>query len=179
MSRLFGTGEVVMPDECSICRRETSIPRKPITIPDSDGEHYVHESCYWIVRGRIVRDWQEDLWAFHRKMGLNAQVIPSIQDFDETNLRISLILEEAHELTTALQSQNLVEIADGIADLIYVALGTAISFGIDLHPIWAEVQKTNLAKEGGATRPDGKILKPEGWEPPKISALLIQQGWHD
>ena len=69
------------------------------------------------------------------------------------------------------------EIADGICDSIYVLLGAALELGINITPLWDEVQRTNMAKEGGAIREDGKILKPEGWKPPVISRLLKEQGW--
>lgn len=70
---------------------------------------------------------------------------------------------------------DIVEVADGIADLIYVALGAAIAFGIDIDPIFEEVHRTNMEKVGGRTRDDGKILKPEGWEPPRILPILLDQ----
>ena len=76
-----------------------------------------------------------------------------------------------------MSSGNITEIADGIADLIYVLLGTAIEYGININPIWDEVQRTNMLKEGGGIRPDGKILKPEGWLSPDIAGILKQQGW--
>ena len=75
----------------------------------------------------------------------------------------------------AMGQGDLVEIADGLADLIYVLIGTSIAYGIDLEPIWDEVHKTNMAKVGGGVRGDGKILKPEGWEPPEIERLLVAQ----
>jgi predicted HAD superfamily Cof-like phosphohydrolase len=59
-----------------------------------------------------------------------------------------------------------------MCDVIYVICGTAVEFGIDLAPFFAEVHRTNMAKEGGATRADGKILKPEGWQPPRIAEML-------
>ena len=37
--------------------------------------------------------------------------------------------------------------------------------------IWREVHKTNMAKSLGP-KVNGKQLKPEGWEPPNIKAIL-------
>ena len=73
------------------------------------------------------------------------------------------------------QTPNFNEVIDGLADLVYVTLGAAIRFGIDLQPFFEEVHKTNMAKEGGKTRADGKVLKPEGWQPPDIDRILLHQ----
>jgi len=83
--------------------------------------------------------------------------------------------EELREFGEAARHRDLPEIADALADLIYVTLGTAITYGIDLRPVWDEVQRANMAKVGGPKREDGKQLKPEGWEPPNIKKAL-QQG---
>lgn len=69
------------------------------------------------------------------------------------------------------------EIADGLADLIYVAVGAALEFGIPLDRVWAEVQRSNMAKVDAETgrvrkRADGKVLKPDGWTPPDIKSAL-------
>lgn len=71
------------------------------------------------------------------------------------------------------------ETADGLADMEVINHGTAVALGIDLAPIFDEVMVTNFAKfEGGVRRrADGKILKPEGWKPPRIPALLKEQGF--
>ncbi len=72
---------------------------------------------------------------------------------------------------------NMVELADGMADLDYVVEGTRLEFGIDGEPIAAEVHRTNMTKRGGPVREDGKHTKPEGWKPPDIEGELRKQGW--
>lgn len=69
---------------------------------------------------------------------------------------------------------NLVEIADAIADGIYVLLWVANAHGIDVEPILDEVCKNNLAKfgPGHSFGPDGKLVKPPGFKGPDIAALL-------
>ena len=69
---------------------------------------------------------------------------------------------------------DLPELADGIADLMYVAEGTDIEFGIDSGPIAAEVHRANITKV-----PTGKAkpLKPPGWTPPDVEKELRNQGW--
>ena len=91
----------------------------------------------------------------------------------------SLVSRLGMYLVESQPEPDLGGIADGIADLIYVLLGTALSYGIHIAPIWDEVQRTNMAKEGGATRHDGKVLKPEGWQPPDVRGILLKQGMKD
>lgn len=72
---------------------------------------------------------------------------------------------------------DLVELADGLADLDYVVEGTRLEFGIDGGPIAREVHRSNMAKVGGEKRADGKTMKPTGWTPPDIEGELRKQGW--
>lgn len=70
---------------------------------------------------------------------------------------------------------DLVEFADGLADLEYVCEGAFLGFGIDSRPVHTEVQRSNMAKKGGGKREDGKSLKPEGWTPPDIKSIIEMQ----
>lgn len=123
-----------------------------------------------------MNKWQADLVSFHEKFGLDISATPGFPPTTVEKLRINLIEEEMKETIKALEDGNLVEIADGITDAIYALLGTAVSYGIDINPVWREVHKTNMAKVGGKVREDGKILKPEGWTAPNIASILIKQG---
>ncbi len=102
---------------------------------------------------------------------------PGIPDERTLSLRAQLLWEEFDELHTALVASNLPEITDGLADLIFVCLGTAIRFGIDLPAVWDAVAKANLAKfgPGSRRREDGKIEKPADWVHPNIGHLLETQ----
>jgi predicted HAD superfamily Cof-like phosphohydrolase len=44
-------------------------------------------------------------------------------------LRIGLIVEEFSETITAMRNNDVIEAADGMADLLYVIAGTAVSYG--------------------------------------------------
>lgn len=95
---------------------------------------------------------------------------PSIPDESVFRLKIDLIEEELDEIIDAEERGDIAEIADGIVDAIYMLIGLAISSGIDLEPIWRGVHRANMAKVDGSLgpvvrRPDGKVLKPEGWSP--------------
>ena len=135
---------------------------------------------------------QEQVEEFHRAMNQTIGTDPDIRD---AKLRASLILEEALETVTAIVGSetalhmlkqvcderdlderhfepDLVQAIDGLADILYVVYGSAVSFGIDLEPFFEEVHFSNLAKANGPVRADGKRLKPEGWRPPRIAEIL-------
>jgi len=126
-----------------------------------------------------MSDWQKDVLDFHTKFKCIVGDKPQFSDEKTMKLRLALINEEIDELTEAYKDKDLSSFIDAIADSIYVLLGTAISVGVDLKPIWDEVQKTNMAKVPGNSRKDGKVLKPENWTPPDIDTLLKEQGWED
>lgn len=120
-------------------------------------------------------DMVEDVLAFHRKFACYVGDYPHLPGRSIVDLRLRLIREEHRELLKAIHLGDLPGIADAIADLVYVIVGTAIAFGIDIRPIWKAVQQSNMAKTGGGTRQDGKILKPPGWRAPDVAGLVARQ----
>jgi predicted HAD superfamily Cof-like phosphohydrolase len=80
-------------------------------------------------------------------------------------------------LNLHLESEQVASAVGPVVALILIELHyLADCYGVDMDPIWAEVRRTNMAKTGGAKRADGKLLKPEGWEPPRIRECLEEQG---
>lgn len=125
-------------------------------------------------------DWYKDMQEFHKEvMCDDFPTIPYIPSKKYKDLRRSLILEEVYETLDAMKNDDLVGMTDGIIDSIVVLLGTAVTYGIDVRPVWDEIHKTNMAKKDGAIRDDGKRLKPEGFVPPDIKKILINQGWKE
>ena len=120
-------------------------------------------------------DWYADVRAFHEKFGCFVGRRPEFPGREAYELRRSLVREEYYELSDAMEADDIPQVADAMADLIYVVLGTAIAYGIDLRPIFAAIHAANMAKIGGAKRDDGKILKPAGWKHPDIAQLLEAQ----
>ncbi len=72
-------------------------------------------------------------------------------------------------------SGNLAALAKEMADLLYVVYGTAVSYGIDMDPVFREVHRSNLSKVGGYKRADGKWVKPPTYSPADIEPLLAMQ----
>ena len=116
-----------------------------------------------------------DVRAFQRAVGQHVGEKPELPDSNERQLRIRLLKEEFNEYFDGEVKDDLVEIADALADIIYIACGTAVSYGIPLDDIFEEVHASNMAKlvDGKVIRrADGKIQKPEGWAPPDIERIL-------
>jgi len=117
---------------------------------------------------------------FHTAFNLPRQAQPSV-NVEKTleTLRISLLEEEVGELVAAAHARDLVGIADALADITYVVYGTALTYGIDLDSVLAEVHRSNMSKldRNGKpiTRADGKVLKSQGYSPPNIAAVLQHQ----
>lgn len=59
-------------------------------------------------------------------------------------------------------------VADALADLLYVVIGSALQWGIPLERVLAEVHRSNMTKTAGDKRADGKILKGPGYSPPDL-----------
>lgn len=125
----------------------------------------------------IETNWVADIAAFERKFWNVNGSVPHIPTSSEKMFKTNLIIEEFVELLQALDNDNITDIADGGADLIYVILGMLHRYGIDASPLWDAIHKANMQKEGGAKRADGKLLKPLGWKHPDISTLLHNQGY--
>jgi len=126
---------------------------------------------------------------------------PGIPSAETRLLRARLILEETLEVVNALGfdmycgptrlsmpnvtispyhdlnptkpiEPNLTEVIDGLCDIKYVVDGTADALGVDLEPFFEEVHYTNMQKLNGPKDANGKQLKPEGWQPPRIGDML-------
>ena len=126
----------------------------------------------------IKNSFFDDVKAFHQLFSLPVGERPAFTNPEDVELRMRLIDEERNELEEAILNNDIVEVADALADLIYVACGAAVSFGIPLNEVWNEVQRTNMAKVGKdgrpSYRPDGKVSKPEGWQPPDIRGVIAR-----
>lgn len=73
---------------------------------------------------------------------------------------------------------DLIEAIDGCIDVIVIATGTLSTIGVPDRPHQLEVDHANLRKipaDGACKRrDDGKLLKPEGWEPPNHLRVLAE-----
>ena len=107
----------------------------------------------------------------------------SVDGFDEKQfaMYVNLISEEYQELLEATLSDDQVETLDALIDILVVTIGAIHSAGWDAEGAWKEVMATNFAKIDSDTgkvrkREDGKVLKPQGWEPPNLKPFLKKTG---
>lgn len=137
---------------------------------------------------------------FHETFGHPVATEPTVVSDDRLVLRLTLILEEAIELADAMgfatddikdsaeymlheigprvyeEDVDLVAVADALGDLEYVVNGAALEMGIPLPEVVAEVHRSNMTKLDSDGKPiyreDGKILKGEGFEEPRLAEVL-------
>ena len=91
-------------------------------------------------------------------------------------LRYDLIKEELEELKVAMESKDLLEVADALTDILYVTYGAGHAFGIDLDKCFDEVQNSNMSKLGENGKPiyneEGKVMKGPKFFKPNLSKFL-------
>ena len=111
---------------------------------------------------------------FHETFGLPIGDKPLLPDEGERDLRWDLLEEEFRELGGAEAQDDLVGIADALADMVCVIYGTALSYGIDLDAVLAEVHRSNMTKERHPTQeyPSKNVVKGASYSPPDIQALV-------
>ena len=141
---------------------------------------------------------------FMTKVGQECPTKPASPDLRTRKLRAKLMLEEVLETINdglglevmcqtglpegtfpvsiqdaqfvSVKAVNLVELADGLADSLYVQLGTAVATGIDLDPVFEEVNSSNMSKFiDGYTDESGKYRKGPSFRPPDIKSVLGKQ----
>jgi predicted HAD superfamily Cof-like phosphohydrolase len=154
-----------------------------------------------------IRQAQDRVQRFHEamsKLGARGDIgdpqNPGITDSQCATLRARMLLEECTETMVALigheatermmirrmreveiglntVDQSAEDLADGLADVMVIVLGTAVAAGIDLEPVFNEVMDANDSKcgLGARVRADGKLLKPIDWRGPDIAGVLARQ----
>ncbi|MEC4891122.1 MAG: MazG nucleotide pyrophosphohydrolase domain-containing protein [Nitrospira sp.] len=122
-----------------------------------------------------MTDEQAMVEEFHRKFEIAIQAAPTEMSDATKGLRIRLIQEEFDELKESMAAGDLAAVAKEMADLLYVVYGTAVSYGIDMDPVFREVHRSNLSKVGGYKRADGKWVKPPTYSPAQVAPILAAQ----
>lgn len=129
---------------------------------------------------------------FHTTVGTQPPGTPTLPSSAALALRRTLITEEYNEVLAALDSldaardgdaretrERLGQLAQELADLLYVVYGGFCDCGIDADAVFGEVHRANLTKAQGPKRDDGKAMKPDGWQPPDIDAVIFGTGHAD
>jgi len=85
---------------------------------------------------------------FQRQFEAPVLETPTIPDTQRCELKISLIQEELNEIKAGIQENNMIEVMDGVADLLYVTFGLINEFGLNksIVDIFNEVHRSNMTK---------------------------------
>ena len=154
---------------------------------------------------------QRDIEEFMRRCDQEIKTYPEIPDEEVKILRIRLMVEEllgstkisgypdaktpeynpwglindkSDELVQSILNDDLVGIADGIADVLYVVFGTAAAFGIDIQEVFDEVHRSNLSKAVWSEEQQryiyakdagGKTIKPDTYSPADLEPIVQRQ----
>jgi len=113
---------------------------------------------------------------FMETFGQEVKNKPSFSTDKINKLRYDLIKEELDELRVALESKDLLEVADALTDILYVAYGAGHAFGIDLDKCFEEVQNSNMSKLDENNKPiyneSGKVMKGPKYFKPNLSKFV-------
>ncbi|MBT60170.1 MAG: hypothetical protein CMA63_01275 [Euryarchaeota archaeon] len=102
---------------------------------------------------------------------------PALGPEELIELRIKLLREEVEEYAEAARAGDLVEVLDALADIGYILAGSIINHGMQhiYDDAFNEVHRSNMAKlvDGKVLRrEDGKVLKPDDWQPPQLAQYV-------
>lgn len=111
---------------------------------------------------QLVRD-------FHNKYNCFSQTRPKHVPDEIRDVRIRLLREEVDELIEAMEYGRLSDIAKEIGDVVYVAVGIAIAYGLPFSKVFLKVHRSNMTKTG--EKFNGKITKGSDYVPPDLSEL--------
>ena len=118
----------------------------------------------------------EKVKQFMQTFGQEIKTKASFSDEKTNQLRLDLIMEELEELKNAMESKDLLEVADALTDILYVTYGAGHAFGINLDKCFDEVQNSNMSKLGADGKPiyneSGKVMKGPDYFKPDLSKFL-------
>ena len=118
----------------------------------------------------------EKVKQFMQTFGQEVKTKASFSDEKTNQLRLALITEELEELKNAMESKDLLEVADALTDILYVTYGAGHAFGINLDKCFDEVQNSNMSKLGKNGKPiyneSGKVMKGPDYFKPDLSKFL-------
>ena len=117
--------------------------------------------------------------AFHNAFGVGIANTPVGNISKEINeLRHKLMAEENNEYLEAANTNDLVEVADALGDMLYILCGTILSHGMQhiIEEVFDEIQDSNMSKLGADGKPiyreDGKVMKGPNYRRPNLKQFL-------
>ena len=118
----------------------------------------------------------EKVGIFMKTFGQEVKTKAELSNNKINELRISLINEELEELKKAIEDNDILEVADALTDILYVAYGAGHAFGINLDKCFNEVQESNMSKLDSDGKPiyneSGKVMKGPNYFKPDLSKFI-------
>ena len=118
----------------------------------------------------------EKVKIFMKTFGQEVKEKSSFSSDKINQLRVNLIKEELEELKIAIDTKNLIEVADALTDILYVTYGAGQAFGIFLDRCFDEVQQSNMSKLDHNRNPiyndSGKVMKGPKYFKPDLSKFI-------
>ena len=118
----------------------------------------------------------EKVKQFMQTFGQEVKTKASFSDEKTNQLRLDLITEELEELKNAMESKDLLEVADALTDILYVTYGAGHAFGINLDKCFDEVQNSNMSKLDENGKPIynefGKVMKGPNYFKPDLKKFI-------
>ncbi|WP_323788577.1 nucleoside triphosphate pyrophosphohydrolase family protein [Psychroserpens sp.] len=116
---------------------------------------------------------------FHTAFKIGHRETPKANlGIDKNMLRYKLMREENEEYLDAANTDDLIEVADALGDMLYILCGTIIEHGMQykIEEVFDEIQRSNMSKLGEDGEPiyreDGKVLKGPNYFKPNIQKIL-------
>lgn len=123
------------------------------------------------------------VYEFHKIYGAHIGKYAELPSTDIRELRRKLLAEEFDEYIEGEDTNDLIEIADALGDMLYIIYGTAVSYGLPINEIFNEIHRSNMSKLDAAGKPirrdDGKILKGPNYFKPDIASILSSDKYSD
>lgn len=161
----------------------------------------------WVQRNEQSNVMQRQIAEFMRRADQEVAKYPQLPSEKIKVLRIRLMVEEllgatvpehwagetyadllienkSDELIASILAGDLVQIADGIADVLYIVIGTAIAYGINIQEVFNEVHRSNLSKTVWSEELQrytiekdefGKGIKPPTYSPADLGSIVQRQ----
>ena len=142
-----------------------------------------------------IDEYQDNVRAFMEAGGqpVRSAGDPGIPARDDLLLGDRMLHEEVHEMGDAIDAmieaqkagdnvaarEALVEYADALGDIVYVAIGRAVQAGIDLQAVLEEISASNMSKidwennRPWVVRSDGKIGKNHHYREPDLWTVMF------
>jgi predicted HAD superfamily Cof-like phosphohydrolase len=125
-----------------------------------------HQKYGFSVDRPLVKD--KDLLSLSHRLARDAENVRQVTD---AAVRAHLVLEEVSEMLASLVDGDRVALLDALADLVYVIVGTAVTFGLPLAAAVEAVHVSNMSKTIERDRP-GHPGKGGDYRPPDLACLL-------